>query len=44
MGITERILYKTERNPALEPAAWRVTDPRQLSGEAAGAAWLDPRR
>mgnify|MGYP001071831397 CR=1 FL=1 len=44
MGITERILYKTERNPALEPAAWRVTDPRQLSGEAAGAARLDPRR
>ena len=44
MGITERILYKTEHNPALEPAAWRVTDPRQLSGEAAGAARLDPRR
>ena len=44
MGITERILYKSERNPALEPAVWRVTDPRQLSGEAAGAARLDPRR
>ena len=44
MGITERILYKSERDPALEPAAWRVTDPRQLSGEAAGAARLDPRR
>ena len=44
MGITERILYKSERNPALEPAAWRVTDPRQLSGEAAGTARLDPRR
>lgn len=44
MGITERFLYKSERNPALEPAVWRVTDPRQLSGEAAGAARLDPRR
>ena len=44
MGITERFLYKTERNPALEPAAWRVTAPRQLSGEAAGTARLDPRR
>ncbi|WP_300754733.1 lactate dehydrogenase [uncultured Oscillibacter sp.] len=44
MGITERILYKSERDPALAPAAWRVTDPRQLSGEAAGAARLDPRR
>lgn len=44
MGITERFLYKSERNPALEPAAWRVTDPRQLSGEVAGTARLDPRR
>ena len=26
------------------PAAWRVTDPRQLTAEAADVRWLDPRR
>ncbi len=42
--MTERFRYHTERDPALSPAAWRVTDPRQLNGEAADVRWLDPRR
>ena len=42
--MTERFLYLMERDPALGPAAWRVTDPRQLAGETADVRWLDPRR
>ena len=42
--MTERFRYHTERDPALGPAAWRVTDARQLSGEAADVRRLAPRR
>ena len=37
-------LFLLRRDPADLPAAWRVTDPRQLTAEAAGVHWLDPRR
>lgn len=42
--MIEDMLYKREFDPALGPAAWRVTDPRQLNGEPADVRWLDPRR
>ena len=37
-------LFLVRGDPALHPAAWRVTDPRQLTAEHPDAAWLDPRR
>ena len=37
-------LFLVRGDPALHPAAWRVTDPRQLTAEHPAAAWLDPRR
>ena len=43
MCITKHFLYKTEHDPALGPAVWRVTDPRQLSGDP-DVRRLDPRR
>ena len=42
--MTERLLWQAQYDPALGPAAWRVTDPRQLNGEAADVRRLDPRR
>lgn len=39
-----RELYRVSRDPALGPAAWKVTDGRQLTAERADVAWLDPRR
>lgn len=41
--MTQRTLYQARHDPALGPAAWRVTDPRQLS-EAPDLRRLDPRR
>ena len=37
-------LFLVRGDPGLLPAAWRVTDPRQLTAEAADVRWLDPRR
>ncbi len=37
-------LFLVRRDPALSPAAWKVTDPRQLTAERANVTWLDPRR
>lgn len=37
-------LFLLRRDPALLPAAWRVTDLRQLTAGAADVRWLDPRR
>ena len=37
-------LFLVRGDPALRPAAWRVTDPRQLTAERADVTWLDPRR
>ncbi len=42
--MIETLLYKREFDPALGPAAWRVTDPRQLAAEPPDVRWLDPRR
>ena len=36
-------LFLVRGDPGLLPAAWRVTDPRQLTAEAADVRWLDPR-
>jgi len=36
-------LFYSERDPALGPAAWKVTDSRQLTA-AADVSWLAPRR
>ena len=41
-GVPE--LFLVRRTPDSAPAAWRVTDPRQLTSPAGGVAWLDPRR
>ena len=41
-GTPEMFLLR--RDPARFPAAWRVTDPRQLTAETADVRWLDPRR
>ena len=41
-GVPE--LFLVRGDPALRPAAWRVTDPRQLTAERADVTWLDPRR
>ena len=40
--MLERTLYPIEGDPARAPAAWRPSDPRQLT--EAGIHWLDPRR
>ncbi len=37
-------LFLSRWDPALGPAALRLTDPRQLTGAAPDAAWLDPAR
>nr|WP_326127599.1 lactate dehydrogenase [uncultured Oscillibacter sp.] len=37
-------LFLLRRDPARLPAAWRVTDPRQLAADTADVRWLDPRR
>lgn len=37
-------LFLLERNPRAGRAAWRVTDPRQLSAEGEDISWLDSRR
>ncbi len=36
--------FLVQRDPALGPAAWRATDPRQLTAERGDTSWLDPRR
>ena len=41
-GIPARFLVHAD--PALCPAVWRVTDPRQLTADRADVTWLDPRR
>lgn len=38
-----RQVFLCGHDPALGPAAWRVTDPRQLAGKP-DVCWLDPRR
>ena len=40
-GLPE--LFLVRQNPSLGPAAWNVTDSRQLAAEA-DVSWLDPRR
>ena len=42
--MTGRSFCQVERDPALGPAVWRVTDPRQLTAEPPDVRWLDPRR
>lgn len=42
--MTQRTLYQVSHDPALGPAAWRVTDPRQLAAGAPDLRRLDPRR
>ena len=37
-------LFLSRWDPVLGPAALRLTDPRQLTGAAPDAAWLDPAR
>ena len=37
-------LFLTDRDPQQGPAAWRVTDARQLTAEAVDVSWLDPDR
>ncbi len=37
-------LFLVRGDPALRPAAWRVTDPRQLTADRVNVTWLDPRR
>lgn len=37
-------LFLVRRDPLWTPAVWRLTDPRQLTVERTGVAWLDPRR
>ena len=37
-------LFLVSREPGLAPAAWRVTDSRQVTAEAADVRWLDSRR
>ena len=39
-GIPARFLVHAD--PALCPAVWRVTDPRQLTADRADVTWLDP--
>ena len=42
--MRERFFYYADGDPALGPAVWRVTDPRQLAGKTPDVRWLDPRR
>lgn len=37
-------LFLTDRNPHIGRAAWRATDPRQLTAPREGTAWLDADR
>lgn len=37
-------LFLLRRDPGLGPAVWRAADARQLTAEAVGVDWLDPRR
>lgn len=37
-------LFLDHRNPVWNPAAWKVTDARQLTAEKTDVSWLDPRR
>lgn len=37
-------LFLTDRDPHIDRAAWRATDPRQLTAPREGTAWLDADR